>query len=51
LRTDVPWGEVLEDQRRDNSKKYAFPDADPDSGAKYEETQAEIMKIWESRKK
>jgi iron(III) transport system substrate-binding protein len=51
LRTDVPWGEVLEEQRRDNSKKYLFPDADPDSGAQYEKAQAEIMKIWETRQK
>lgn len=51
LRTDVPWGKVIEDQRRDNSKKYRFPDADPDSAVKYKEAQKEIMKIWEARKK
>lgn len=51
LRTDVQWGEVLEDQRRDNNKKYSFPDAEPGSGAKHEEAQKEIMKIWEARQK
>jgi len=51
LRTDVPWGEVVEDQRRDNKRKYAFPDAQPETGAKHEEAQREIMKIWEARKK
>jgi iron(III) transport system substrate-binding protein len=50
LRTDVQWGEVLEDQRRDNNKKYSFPDAEPDSGPKHEEAQKEILKIWEARK-
>ena len=51
LRTDVPWGQVVEDQRRDNSKMYSFPDAEPESGAKHEEAQKEILKIWEARKK
>lgn len=51
LRTDVQWGNVLEDQRRDNKKKYSFPDADPESGAKHEKAQEEIMKIWEARQK
>ncbi|MDH3444579.1 MAG: extracellular solute-binding protein [Deltaproteobacteria bacterium] len=51
LRTDVPWGQVVEDQRRDNSKKYSFPDAEPESGAKHEEAQKEILKIWEARQK
>ncbi len=51
LRTDVAWGQVVEDQRRDNSKTYSFPDAEPESGAKHEEAQKEIIKIWEARKK
>jgi ABC-type Fe3+ transport system substrate-binding protein len=51
LRIDIPIGTVVEDQRRTPGKKYAFPDADPGMGAKQEEAQKEIFKIWESRQK
>ena len=51
MRTDVSWGKVIEDQRRDNSKTYRFPDAEPGSAVKYQEAQKEIMKIWDARKK
>jgi len=51
LRTDVPLGEVTADQRREPGKEYAFPDADPGMGAKQEEAQKWVLKIWESRQK
>jgi iron(III) transport system substrate-binding protein len=51
LRTDVPIGEVVADQRREAGKEYAFPDADPGMGAKQEEAQKLILKLWESRQK
>jgi ABC-type Fe3+ transport system substrate-binding protein len=51
LRTDLPIGEVSPDQRRVPGKEYAFPDADPGMGAKQEEVQKWVMKIWESRQK
>ena len=51
LRTDVPIGEVVAEQRRVPGKEYAFPDADPGMGAKQEEAQKWVLKIWESRQK
>jgi iron(III) transport system substrate-binding protein len=51
LRTDIPLGEVTADQRREPGKEYAFPDADPGMGAKQEEAQKWVLKIWESRQK
>jgi iron(III) transport system substrate-binding protein len=51
LRSDVPLGEVAPDQRRAPSVEYAFPDADPKYGARQEEAQKWIFKIWESRQK
>jgi ABC-type Fe3+ transport system substrate-binding protein len=51
LRTDIPIGEVVPDQRRTAGKEYAFPDADPAMGAKQEEAQKWVLKIWESRQK
>jgi iron(III) transport system substrate-binding protein len=51
LRTDIPIGEVVPDQRRAPGKEYAFPDADPGMGTKQEEAQKWVLKIWESRQK
>lgn len=51
LRTDIPLGEVTPEQRREPGKAYAFPDADPAMGAKQEEAQKWILKLWESRQK
>jgi iron(III) transport system substrate-binding protein len=51
LRTDIPIGEVVPEQRRAPGKEYAFPDADPAMGAKQEEAQKWVYKIWESRQK
>jgi len=51
LRNDIPFGEVVPDQRRAPGKQYAFPDAEPGMGAKQEEAQKSIYKIWESRQK
>ena len=51
LRTDIPMGEVVPDQQREPGKEYAFPDADPAMGAKQEEAQKLVLKIWESRQK
>jgi len=51
LRNDIPFGEVVPDQRRAPGKQYAFPDAEPGMGAKQEEAQRWIYKIWESRQK
>jgi len=51
LRTDVPFGEVSPDQRREPGKEYAFPDADPKTGARQQEAQNWIRQIWESRQK
>ena len=51
LRTDVPMGEVLPQQRRGFGKEYAFPDADPKFGARQEEAQKWIYKLWESKQK
>lgn len=51
LRADIPLGEVTPEQRREPGKAYAFPDADPGMGAKQEETQKWILKLWESRQK
>lgn len=51
LRTDIPIGEVVPEQRRAPGKEYAFPDADPATGAKQEEAQKWVYKIWESRQK
>ncbi|MGE0652893.1 MAG: ABC transporter substrate-binding protein [Alphaproteobacteria bacterium] len=51
LRNDVPFGQVIEEQRRVPGKKYLYPDADPESGARNKKIQEEIMKIWESRKR
>jgi iron(III) transport system substrate-binding protein len=51
LRTDIPIGEVVSEQQRAPGKEYAFPDADPAMGAKQEEAQKWVLKIWESRQK
>jgi len=51
LRNDVPVGEVVPEQRRAPGVEYAFPDADPKFGARQEEAQKWILKIWESRQK
>jgi iron(III) transport system substrate-binding protein len=51
LRNDVPPGEVVPDQRRVPGVEYAFPDADPRFGARQEEAQKWIFKLWESRQK
>ena len=51
LRNDIPFGEVLPQQRRGFGKEYAFPDADPAMGEKQEEVQKWAFKIWESRQK
>ena len=51
LRNDVPFGEVLSQQRRGFGKEYAFPDADPAMGEKQEEVQKWAFKLWESRQK
>ncbi|HXH86208.1 MAG TPA: extracellular solute-binding protein, partial [Nitrospira sp.] len=51
LRTDVPVGQVSPDQQREPGKEYAFPDADPAMGAKQEEAQKWIRKIWDSKQK
>jgi iron(III) transport system substrate-binding protein len=51
LRNDVPPGHVVKDQLRQPGRKYSFPDADPDSGARYKEAQEAIMKVWASRQK
>jgi len=51
LRTDVPIGEVVVDQRRAPGRQYSFPDAEPGMGAKQEEAQKWIFKLWESRQK
>jgi iron(III) transport system substrate-binding protein len=51
LRNDIPIGEVVPDQRRVAGKQYAFPDAEPGYGAKQEEAQKWVLKIWESRQK
>ncbi len=51
LRNDVPFGEVPPDQRRVAGVEYGFPDADPKFGAKQEEAQKWIYKLWESRQK
>src|SRR5918996_1927018 len=51
LRTDIPIGEVVPDQRRVPGKQYAFPDAEPGFSARQEEAQKWILKVWESRQK
>src|SRR5437870_263840 len=51
LRNDVPFGEVVPEQRRSPNVEYGFPDADPKFGARQEEAQKWILKIWESRQK
>src|SRR6266481_3768088 len=51
LRNDVPFGEVLPEQRRVPGVEYGFPDADPKFAARQEEAQKWILKIWESRQK
>jgi iron(III) transport system substrate-binding protein len=51
LRNDIPIGEVAPDQRRKPGVDYSFPDADPKYGARQEEAQKWILKLWESRQK
>jgi iron(III) transport system substrate-binding protein len=51
LRNDVPVGEVAPEQRRTPGVEYGFPDADPKYGARQEEAQRWILKLWESRQK
>ena len=46
------WSEPLPpDQRRAPGVEYGFPDADPKFGARQEEAQKWILKLWESRQK
>jgi|ERR1051325_4907169 iron(III) transport system substrate-binding protein len=51
LRNDIPAGEVPVDQRRVAGVEYGFPDADPKFGARQEEAQKWVLKLWESRQK
>jgi ABC-type Fe3+ transport system substrate-binding protein len=51
LRNDVPVGEVVPEQRRAPGVEYVFPDADPKFGARQEEAQKWILKLWESRQR
>ena len=51
LRNDIPFGEVVADQRRAPGVEYGFPDADPKFSARQEEAQKWILKLWESRQK
>lgn len=51
LRNDVPFGEVIPQQRRGFGMVYAFPDSEPSSGEKTEEVQKWLFKLWESRQK
>jgi iron(III) transport system substrate-binding protein len=51
LRNDIPFGEVMPEERRAPGVKYLFPDADPSFGARQEEAQKWILKIWESRQR
>ncbi len=51
LRNDIAPGEVVPEQRRAPGVEYAFPDADAKFGARQEEAQKWIYKIWESRQK
>jgi iron(III) transport system substrate-binding protein len=51
LRNDIPTGEVVPEQRRAAGVEYAFPDADPKFGARQEEAQKWVYKLWESRQK
>jgi ABC-type Fe3+ transport system substrate-binding protein len=51
LRSDIPFGEVMPEERRAPGVKYLFPDADPSFGARQEEAQKWILKIWESRQR
>ncbi len=51
LRNDVPIGEVVPDQRRKPGVDYSFPDAESNYGARQEEAQKWILKLWESRQR
>ena len=51
LRNDIPFGNVIKDHRRVPGKKYRYPDADPESGARNKAIQKEIMNIWNSRQR
>lgn len=51
LRNDIPFGNVVEDHRRDPGKDYRFPDADPKSGERNREIQKKIMEIWNARQR
>jgi iron(III) transport system substrate-binding protein len=51
LRNDIPFGQVVPDQRRAPGVEYVFPDADPAFSARQEEAQKWILKLWESRQK
>jgi len=51
LRNDIPFGNVVEDHRRQPGKEYRYPDADPGSGERMEKIQKEIMEIWNSRQR
>lgn len=51
LRNDVVPGEVVPVQLRAPGRNYEFPDADPNSAELFRTTQAEVMKIWESRQR
>jgi iron(III) transport system substrate-binding protein len=51
LRNDIPFGEVVPEQRRKPGAEYLFPDADPSFPARQEEAQKWVLKIWESRQR
>ncbi|HWP60712.1 MAG TPA: extracellular solute-binding protein [Candidatus Acidoferrales bacterium] len=51
LRNDIPFGEVVPEQRRAPGVEYAFPDAEPGFSARQEEAQKWILQLWESRQK
>lgn len=51
LRADIPFGEAVAQHRRVPGKEYAFPDADPSYGARQEEAQKWMLKVWESRQR
>jgi iron(III) transport system substrate-binding protein len=51
LRNDIPFGEVVPEQRRSAGAEYLFPDSVPGFEARQEAAQKEILQIWESRQR
>jgi iron(III) transport system substrate-binding protein len=49
LRNDIPFGEVVVEQRRTPGAEYLFPDTEPGFAARQQEAQKWIPKLWESR--